>query len=132
MDDLARRIYPKLARFQATLAILIFAPGWSLAYWQGWLTWSLFLVCCVAITHYFLRHDRALLMRRMQAGPTAEREPRQKLILTFASTVMIATFVVSALDHGRGWSAVPPWVVLAGAVLIVAGFAVMFQAFRDN
>lgn len=132
MDDLARRIYPKLARFQVALALVIFAPAWSLAYWQGWLTWGLFLVCCVAITQYFLRHDRALLMRRMEAGPTAEREPRQRLILTVASVAMIATFLVSALDHGRGWLAVPPSVVLAGAALIVAGFAVMFQAFRDN
>jgi protein-S-isoprenylcysteine O-methyltransferase Ste14 len=68
----------------------------------------------------------------MEAGPAAEREPRQKLILTFASALMVATFLVPALDHGRGWSAMPPWVALGGAALIVAGFAVVFQTFRDN
>ena len=46
---------PSLPRFQITLAVLIFVPAWSLAYWQGWLVWSLFLICCVAITQYFLR-----------------------------------------------------------------------------
>jgi protein-S-isoprenylcysteine O-methyltransferase Ste14 len=132
VDDLAKTAYAKLAKFQVALAVVIFAPAWSLAYWQGWLTWGLFLFCCVAITHYFLRHDRALIVRRMEAGPAAEREPRQKLILTFASVLMIATFLVSALDHGAGWSRVPSWVSLTGAALVVAGFAVVFQTFRDN
>jgi protein-S-isoprenylcysteine O-methyltransferase Ste14 len=132
MDDLARTAYRKLAKFQIALAVVIFAPAWSLAYWQGWITWALFLLCCVAITHYFLRHDRALIVRRMAAGPAAEREPRQRLILTFASALMIATFLVSALDHGRGWSRVPPWATLAGAALVIAGFSIVFQTFRDN
>jgi|SoimicmetaTmtLMB_FD_contig_51_1008696_length_1019_multi_2_in_0_out_0_2 hypothetical protein len=73
MDDLARRAYTKLARFQITLAILIFVPAWSLTYWQGWLVWALFLICCVAITQYFLAHDPALIERRMESGPAAER-----------------------------------------------------------
>ena len=132
MDDLARRAYAKLARFQITLAVLIFLPAWSLAYWQGWLVWALFLVCCVAITQYFLVHDRALIERRMESGPGAEREPRQKLIQTFSSVLVVAIFLVSALDHGRGWSSVPLAAVLIGAALIVLGFAVMFLAFRDN
>ena len=132
MDDLARRAYSKLARFQVALGLVIFLPTWSLTYWQGWLTWGLFLVCCVAITQYFLQHDRALIVRRMNAGPAAEREPRQKLILTFASVSMCAIFVVSSLDHRRAWSAVPTAAVLVGAGLIVFGFAVIFQAFRDN
>jgi protein-S-isoprenylcysteine O-methyltransferase Ste14 len=46
--------------------------------------------------------------------------------------LVIALFVVSALDHGHGWTAVPLVVALIGAALIVAGFAIMFQAFRDN
>ena len=132
MDDLAKLAYSKLARFQVALGAVIFLPAWSLIYWQGWLTWGLFMICCVAITWYFLKHDRALIVRRMHAGPAAEREPRQKLILTFASVAMCTIFVVSSLDHRLGWSAVPAAAVLFGAALIVLGFAIIFQAFRDN
>ena len=74
------------------------------------------------------RSSRGVCMQ----GLVAEREPRQKLILTFASIFMIAIFVVSALDYERGRSSVPTSVVLVGAALIVLGFAIMFQAFRDN
>ena len=132
MDDLARRAYVKLARFQITLAVLIFLPAWTLRYWQGWLVWTLFAVCCVAMTQYFLTRDRALIARRMESGPVAEREPRQKLIQTFSSVLVVAIFLVSALDYGGGWSSVPVAAVQIGAALIVLGFAVMFQAFRDN
>jgi len=132
MDDLAKLAYTKLAKFQITLALLIFVPAWSLTYWQGWLTWSLFLICCVATTQYFLKHDRALVVRRMNAGPAAEREPRQKLIQSFGSVLVIAILAGSALDHRFFWSSVPTWVVWLGAALIVLGFVVMFQSFRDN
>jgi protein-S-isoprenylcysteine O-methyltransferase Ste14 len=131
-DDLARRALAGFARFQIALALMIFLPAWSPRYWQGWVYWLLFGASCVAITLYFLRHDRALIERRMQAGPTAETEPRQKLILTFASVVLIAMYIVSALDYRFGWSFVPVWLVLAGDALVVLSFYGFFLTFRDN
>jgi hypothetical protein len=82
-------------------------PAWSLTYWQGWLYWFLFGAACVSLTLYFLRHDPSLVERRMKAGPGAESEPRQKLIMTIANAGMIALYLVSALDYGFGWSNVP-------------------------
>jgi len=38
MDDLGRRAFAGLAKFQIALAFLIFLPAWSPTYWQGWLT----------------------------------------------------------------------------------------------
>jgi len=68
----------------------------------------------------------------MQAGPGAETEPRQKLILTFASAALIAMYIVSALDYRFGWSFVPVWLVLAGDALVVLSFHGFFLTFRDN
>jgi protein-S-isoprenylcysteine O-methyltransferase Ste14 len=132
MSDLGRRALMGLARFQIALAVMILLPAWSLAYWQGWLYWLLFGACLVTITLYFLRHDPSLVARRMRAGPTAEREPRQKLILTFAVMLMAAIFVLSALDYARGWSRVPTPIVLIADAFVLLGFFVMFLAFRDN
>jgi protein-S-isoprenylcysteine O-methyltransferase Ste14 len=130
--DLAKRALAGFARFQIALALMIFLPAWTLAYWQGWLYWLLFGASCVAITLYFLRHDRALIERRMQAGPGAETEPKQKLILTFASVALIAMYIVSALDYRFGWSFVPVWLVLIGDALVVLSFYGFFLTFRDN
>jgi hypothetical protein len=106
MNDLARRALTGLARFQIALAVMLFLPAWSLTYWQGWLYWLLFGASMAAITLYFLSYEPSLVARRMRAGPAAEKEPRQKLIQTFAVLLMAAVFVVSSLDHARGWSVV--------------------------
>lgn len=131
-EDLAKRALAGLARFQIALALMIFLPAWSLAYWQGWLYWVLFGAACLTITLYFLRHDRGLIERRMQAGPGAETEPRQKLILTFASVALIAMYIVSPLDHRFGWSCVPVWLVLIADTIVVTGFYGFFITFRQN
>jgi protein-S-isoprenylcysteine O-methyltransferase Ste14 len=131
-DDLAKRAFAGFARFQIALALMIFLPAWSLHYWQGWLYWLLFGGACVLITLYFLRHDRALIERRMQAGPGAETEPKQKLILKFASVALIAMYIVSPLDHRFGWSYAPNWLVLAGDALVALSFYGFFLTFRQN
>jgi protein-S-isoprenylcysteine O-methyltransferase Ste14 len=132
MDDLAKRALTGFARFQIALALMIILPAWTLTYWQGWLYWLLFGASCIAITLYFLRHDRALIERRMQAGPTAETEPRQKLILTVASVPLIAMYIVSALDYRFGWSFISIWLVLVGDALVVLSFYGFFLTFRQN
>jgi protein-S-isoprenylcysteine O-methyltransferase Ste14 len=132
MDDLSKRALKALARFQIALALVIFLPARSLSYWQGWLYWFLFGTACFALTCYFLRHNRALVERRMEAGPRAETKPRQKLIMTVASAAMIAVFVVCALDYGFGWSRVPSVVTLVADAFILLGFAGIFWTFREN
>src|SRR5947208_7091407 len=107
MNDLTKRTLAGLARFQLFLGVVIFLPAWSLRYWQGWLYWSIFGLACVVLGLYFAHHDPALVARRLEAGPKAEKEPRQKLILACASVTLIALYVVCGLDHRFGWSSAP-------------------------
>jgi protein-S-isoprenylcysteine O-methyltransferase Ste14 len=132
MDDLAKRAFAGFVKFQIALALMIFLPAWSPRYWQGWLYWLLFGASCGVITLYFLRHDRALIERRMQAGPGAETEPTQKLILTFASIALVATYVIAPLDHRFGWSGVPAWLALFADVIVALSFYGFFLTFRQN
>ena len=132
MDDLKRRALTAIARFQITLALLLFLPAWSLTWWQGWLYWFVMGAACLVLTLYFLRHDPALIARRLKAGPTAEREPRQKLIQGIASLLVCTVFVLSGLDHAFGWSSVSPAAVVIADAFVLLGFYVMFLAFREN
>ena len=121
-QSLSRRAFAATAKFLVVLALLIFLPAGSIRYWQGWLLWANFALWCVAFTPYILKHEPALLERRLRAGPAAEREPVQKRIQLFASIFVCALFVVSAHDHRLGWSTVPISAVLIGNVLVAAGF----------
>jgi protein-S-isoprenylcysteine O-methyltransferase Ste14 len=68
----------------------------------------------------------------MRGGPTAEKEPRQRVIMLFASLGFIALLVVPALDRRFGWSAVPLSVVVVGDILTAVGFYLIFRVFRVN
>ena len=129
---LAARSWRRLAGFMLFLAVLIFLPAGRLDYWQGWVYLGLFGACCALTTASLLKHDPALVARRLEIGPKAEREPAQKRIQLFATICLILLYIVSALDYRQAWSFVPMSVVLIGDLLTVLGFAVMYRVFREN
>ena len=131
-QSLTKRALTGMVWLALALAALIFGPAQSLAYWQGWIFWFLFTASCLATTLHLLRHDPALVERRMKSGPTAEREPSQKIIQAFTSVLFGAIIVVSALDRRFGWSAVPVALVILGDCLVILGFWIIFLVFREN
>jgi protein-S-isoprenylcysteine O-methyltransferase Ste14 len=130
--SLAARSWRSLAGFVPFLALLIFLPAGTLAYWQGWVYLGVFVACCALMTAALLKLDPALVARRLAVGPKAEREPAQKRIQWIASLCLLALYILSALDWGQGWSTVPTGVALLGDLLTVLGFAVMYRVFREN
>jgi len=132
MDQLERKAWLSVGRFMAALAVMIFGAAWSVAYWQGWLFWLVLGAGIVFVTAYFLRHDRALVERRMRAGPTAEVRRQQKLIQTVVTALLLVTLFGSILDHRYGWSSVPAEAVIGGNVLIAMSFVIIFVVFREN
>jgi protein-S-isoprenylcysteine O-methyltransferase Ste14 len=132
MDDLTKLTLAGLAKFQLFLALVIFLPAWSLRYWQGWLYWLIFGLACLVLGLYFVRHDPGLVARRMQAGPKAEKEPRQKLILSCASVTLIALYIVCGLDHRFRWSSAPSWLALIAELLVILGAYGFYVTFRAN
>src|SRR5581483_7595034 len=89
IPDLARRALFGTAQFLVVLGVLIFAPAWSLSYWQGWLLWLHLGAWTLGLTLYFLRHDPALVARRQRAGAGAEQEPAQKRIQLFNTVAIL-------------------------------------------
>lgn len=132
MTESTRRAWPGLAALMLALALCLFLPAGSLRYPEAWLYLALFGASAAAITGYLQRYDPALLQRRAAAGPGAETERSQRIIQSVASLAFVATFIVAALDHRHGWSAVPAPVVAAGDLLLLLGFGLVFLAFREN
>src|SRR5262249_61767173 len=79
-----------------------------------------------ALGIYLAINDPQLLARRLHVGPTAEQEPRQKIIMVFALGGFIALLVVPAFDRRFGWSPVPPVVAVAAEVVCGRGCRVTF------
>lgn len=112
-------------------AMLLLAAG-TFRYWQGWLFMAVFELSSIALTVYLAIYDPALLERRMRAGPRAEKEKSQKIIILLVMIGFAALLVVSALDRRFGWSSVPWLVSIGGDVLIALAFLFFFFVMRAN
>jgi protein-S-isoprenylcysteine O-methyltransferase Ste14 len=132
MTELERRSYAGLAGFVVVLWVLLFLPALTLNYWQAWVYWAVFTVSVLIISVYFLKHDPALVERRLEVGPAAEQEASQKVIQAIAGFLFILLMVLPGLDHLFGWSHVPVFLVLIGDVLVAIGFAIIFFVFKEN
>ena len=134
MDDvtLKKKALSGLAKFFVILCILIFLPAWSLAYWQGWVFFLTFSIATTVSGLYFLKNDPKLVETRLKAGPAAEKERSQKIIMAFMYLFFIALMVFPGLDHHFGWSQVPPYLVILGDILVVLGLFIYCLAFREN
>lgn len=128
----ALRAWLGLAFLAVAMGLLLFLPAGTVRYWQAWVYLALFLGASLIITLYLMSRDPALLARRLKAGPTAEKEPSQKIAMLGASLGFIGLLTVPALDHRYMWSNVPLPTLAAGDVLVVLGFYITFLAFREN
>lgn len=132
MNTLYRRAAGKFLQLPVILALFVFLPAGTLDYWEAWLFSAVFAACSLAITLYLAVNDPQLLERRMNAGPGAEKEPTQKIIMTGAFLAFAAMPVLSAIDHRFGWSNVPAPMVILGDILIVLANAGFYLVFREN
>ena len=132
MNALNIRAVAGLLQLLIIMAVLIFVPAGTLDYPRAWMFLAVFFTPVLAITIYLMKNDPKLLERRIKAGPADEKETSQKIIQFFAMIDFIAVMLVPAFDHRFGWSAVPPYVVAAGDIIVVLGFLIVFLVFKEN
>lgn len=133
MENLALKAWVSLAIMAIVMALLLFIPAGTIDYWQAWVFLAVFFLAGGLHTAYGIKHDPALLKRRMSGGPTAEKETSQRIIMVFASIGFIGMLVLPALDRRFGWSGgLPVAIAIAGDLLILIGFEIIFFVFREN
>jgi hypothetical protein len=65
-------------------------------------------------------------------APSRKKSRAQQIIQLFASIGFPAILVVPSLDHRFSRSHVPLWIVLAGDLLVILGFYIVFKVFCVN
>ncbi len=118
--------------FPFVMGALLFLPAWTFNYWEAWVFIAVFFVCSLAVTAWVAVKDPQLLERRMRAGPTAEKEKSQKIIVTIAFLSLAGAALLPALDHRFGWSNVPTSIVILGDALIPLSYLGFYFVFREN
>ncbi len=118
--------------FALIVIACLFLPAGAWNYWQGWVFLVVFELCAQAFGIYFLINDRNVIERRVRVGPTAEREPAQKIISALIIASFIAACIVPAFDHRFGWSPVAPAVSILGDALVAFSFLISFIVLKAN
>jgi protein-S-isoprenylcysteine O-methyltransferase Ste14 len=132
MSNLARKTVFGFTQLIVGIGIFLFVSAGTLDYWQAWVFAFLFVGAAAAITAYLWKYDPMLLQRRINAGPGAEKDKRQKLIQLLAGIVFVGTLLLSSIDHRFDWSDVPLPIVFVGDVLVALGFLAVFLVFKAN
>lgn len=132
MTSLATKAFGSTLAMFVVVALLLFAPPWTLDWWQAWLFLVVYFGSAIALTLDLLKRDPALLQRRMKGGPWAEERPSQKIIMTVASLGFVGLLLIPAFDRRFGWSQVSPVVALAGNALVLLGGYGVWRVFREN
>lgn len=126
------RAFGGLAFLMALIGVTLFVAAGELNYWQSWVYLAVFGVSILAITLYLMVSDRALLERRVKAGPIAEKQTSQKLFQLVAGLAFLGIFVVAGLDHRLGWTRVSTGTTIIGDLLVSLGLLIVFFVFKEN
>jgi len=114
------------------IASVLFGLSGTLHDGRAWAMLAMFFGCAGVITVWLWFRDKALLERRVKAGPGSEPDPMQNVVQALAGLVFLATFAVAGLDRRFGWSHAPLAVSLAGDGMIAIGALIVFLTFREN
>ena len=132
VTSLSARAWIGLAFLAVVMALVLFVSAGTVHYWEAWFYLGVFFGASILTTRYLIENDPALLRRRLRAGPTAEKEKAQKIVMLIASAGFIALLVVPALDHRFGWSCVPIYAIGAGEILTALAFYLIFLVYKEN
>ena len=108
---------------------ILFVSAGTFDYWEAWAFMAALFLPMVPVLVYFARNAPELLERRMK---TSEKRPRQKGIIKLFSLLWLATFVLPGIDHRLGWSFVPPAVVVASDVMVLAAYLYIARVLLEN
>jgi protein-S-isoprenylcysteine O-methyltransferase Ste14 len=117
----------------ALLGLILFLPAGMLAWPQGWIFMGLFMGCSAAIGIWLRRADPDLLAERMKSPMSADQKLSDRIVMGAIMIVFLGWLVLAALDAKRfGWSHVPLWLEVMGALLILIAFYGWVTVLRAN
>ncbi len=111
------------------LAAMFFLPAGTMDYWQAWVYMAVLLIPMMFVVVYFLKKSPEVLERRTHMR---EKEVAQKKIIAWSYPFFLAAFLLPGFDRRFGWSAVPPGLVIAADIVVLACYLAIARVMREN
>lgn len=111
------------------VALLLFLPAASFAYWQAWLLMGILFVPMFFVGIILLLKSPDLLRKRLNAK---EKDSEQKGVVAISGCLFLMAFIVAGLNWRFQWLLLPDWVVYAASALFVASYFLYAEVLREN
>lgn len=111
------------------VALLLFLPAASFAYWQAWLLMGILFVPMFFVGIILLLKSPDLLRKRLNAK---EKDSEQKGVVAISGCLFLIAFIVAGLNWRFQWLLLPDWVVYAASALFVASYFLYAEVLREN
>ena len=111
------------------LAALLFLPAGTIHWLGGWLLMGILFVPMFLAGLVMMAKNPNLLRSRLNAK---EKEAEQDLVIKLSGLMFLVGFILAGLDFRFGWSRLPGWVNILGAVLFLTAYALYAEVLREN
>ncbi len=126
---MTRKVISLILASFLVLAAFFFLTAGTLAYWEAWVYLFILFTPMTGLSIYLLRHDPALLERRLHYK---EKREQQKGIIALSYPIFLLAFLLPGLDKRFGWTNTPIVAIIIAQILVLAGYAVVIWVFREN
>ena len=117
----------------AVFAALLFVCAGTLLWPAGWAFMALFFGFALAIVLWLARKEPELLAERMSSPMQSGQPLWDKVFVVAVMVLFVSWLILMPLDAVRfGYSEVPGWLQIFGALGVVLSFYIMFLTFREN
>ena len=108
---------------------LIFLPAGTVHFPGGWLLMGILFIPMFLAGLVMMAKAPNLLRSRLNAK---EKEREQDLVVKLSGLMFLTGFILAGLDFRFGWSRLPGWVNVLGAVLFLAAYVLYAEVLREN
>jgi protein-S-isoprenylcysteine O-methyltransferase Ste14 len=129
---MAKGLLALIAEF-AVFAVLLFVSAGTMLWPAGWVFLAIFFGFALAITVWVGREEPELLAERLSA-PIQRGQPLwDKVFVAVVMLLFVVWLILMPLDAVRfGWSQMPGWLQVLGALGLVLSFCILFLTFQEN
>ncbi len=111
-------------------AVILFSLAGRLDWWEAWIFLGIYLGGITANGLWSLRHNPEMLNERGRVGENAKSW--DKVIGLVYMILLFAIYILAGLDARYGWSTVPLWAMILGAVGFIISLAIVFWVMTAN
>jgi protein-S-isoprenylcysteine O-methyltransferase Ste14 len=116
----------------AVMALLLFVPAGTIDWPSAWIFLGSQLVLSLAGGAWLAESNPELLEERLKPLFQPGQNTSDKIVLVLLIILGVSLFVVMGLDIRFGWSHVPLFVQILGALLLVPMGVLSYLTFREN